>query len=296
LSDKHIAGDREMITMKNKIVFVFSSLLLLNIGLSPVIAGECASPKPEWIFCDDFESGNFDKWNLVWTTSDIQLVPPPQDSQTLVTPPNRGGNSVARFHYVIPGSGPEHQDSNRQLELYTTPIHHGFVRGYVLIPKNTRLHGASSFPIQRKLIYFKLQDWDTSGLAFFLTSEPPSDDLSANYIKLRLGYGGGSANEFSIWNMGRMPVGKWVAIQVEFKLNTPGQSDGIFRLWIDNALTYETTSINLRKNNTNGINKLQFGDQADRINNDPVDEYRYWDDIVISTTQIPVLYPPQNLR
>lgn len=279
--------------MKNKVAFVFSLLLLLSIGFSPAIAGECASPKPEWIFCDDFESGNFSKWDLVWTVDDILLVPPPTDPLVVASVPSRGGNFVARFRYVIPGSGLEHRDSNRQLEVYPNPIHHGFVRGFVLIPKNTQLFGISTAAIQRKLIYFKLNDWETSRLAFILTSEPPTGDPLANYVNLRLGYGGGSANEFSIWNIGRMPVGKWAEIQVEFKLNTPGQSDGIFRLWIDNVLTFERLSINLRKSNANGVGKFQFGDQADRVNSDPVNEFRYWDDIVISNNFIGSISPLQ---
>lgn len=86
---------------------------------------------------------------------------------------------------------------------------------------------------------------------------------------------------------------------MEVKVNTPGQSDGIFRLWLDRILVYENLTMDYRSpygNSSAGIQAVQVGDQADRLNNDPVDEYRYWDDIVISTKYIGSLAPPDGVR
>lgn len=43
------------------------------------------------------------------------------------------------------------------------------------------------------------------------------------------------------------PLGRWVTVEQEVKLNTPGQEDGLMRLWIDGALTIDRGGIPLRK-------------------------------------------------
>lgn len=44
----------------------------------------------------------------------------------------------------------------------------------------------------------------------------------------------------------RWPTGRWVAIQQEVKLNTPGQSDGLIRVWVDGELKVESSGLDLR--------------------------------------------------
>ena len=44
----------------------------------------------------------------------------------------------------------------------------------------------------------------------------------------------------------RWPLGRWVGVEQEVALNTPGEDDGILRIWIDGALTVENTGMNLR--------------------------------------------------
>ncbi len=42
------------------------------------------------------------------------------------------------------------------------------------------------------------------------------------------------------------PLGRWVSIEQEVTLNTPGSVDGVMRIWIDGALTVESNVVNLR--------------------------------------------------
>jgi hypothetical protein len=44
-----------------------------------------------------------------------------------------------------------------------------------------------------------------------------------------------------------LPKGRWVRIEQELVLNTPGAEDGVARLWLDGVLKAETTRIALRK-------------------------------------------------
>lgn len=43
------------------------------------------------------------------------------------------------------------------------------------------------------------------------------------------------------------PLGRWVSIEQEVKLNTPGHEDGLMRLWVDGALTIDRGGMPLRK-------------------------------------------------
>lgn len=43
------------------------------------------------------------------------------------------------------------------------------------------------------------------------------------------------------------PLGRWVKVEQEVKLNAPGQDDGLMRLWVDGALTIDRGGMPLRK-------------------------------------------------
>lgn len=44
-----------------------------------------------------------------------------------------------------------------------------------------------------------------------------------------------------------MPVGRWVEIEQEVVLNTPGQSDGVLRVWVDGKLHMNAGGLSFRK-------------------------------------------------
>jgi hypothetical protein len=44
-----------------------------------------------------------------------------------------------------------------------------------------------------------------------------------------------------------LPKGRWVQIEQELVLNTPGQANGIARLWLDGELKAESTNLDVRK-------------------------------------------------
>ncbi len=79
-------------------------------------------------------------------------------------------------------------------------------------------------------------------------------------------------------------AGRWIRLEMEVKLNTPGQSDGLYRFWADDEMIVERTGVDLR------------GDTQDKINEVMLDTYwnggspkaqsRYYDDFVIATERI----------
>lgn len=44
-----------------------------------------------------------------------------------------------------------------------------------------------------------------------------------------------------------LPRGRWAAVEQETVLNTPGQADGVVRMWVDGVLAYERNGLTLRK-------------------------------------------------
>jgi len=60
-------------------------------------------------------------------------------------------------------------------------------------------------------------------------------------------------------NVGTPPatveLNRWDKVKLYVKLNTPGSSDGIIRLWVNDELKMEHSALNLRQNTSFGINK-----------------------------------------
>ena len=79
----------------------------------------------------------------------------------------------------------------------------------------------------------------------------------------------------------------WYSVESEIQLNTPGLTDGVFKLWIDGVLVRSSSTVQYRGYGcSNKINFWGFGAQTNRYSYNPVDELRYWDDIVINDTYI----------
>ncbi len=91
--------------------------------------------------------------------------------------------------------------------------------------------------------------------------------------------------------------GWWVCVEARAKLNTPGQQDGLFELWIDGKLESERTNLDWRGSYTgHGINAVFL--EAYWNSGSPVTQYRWYDNLVISTRRVgpvvtglaPILY------
>ncbi|MBZ5544881.1 MAG: hypothetical protein LAO07_14570 [Acidobacteriia bacterium] len=88
------------------------------------------------------------------------------------------------------------------------------------------------------------------------------------------------------FELGAVSFDEWHSLEVEVLANSPGQSDGRITIWFDGNQVAQDSAVNLRGTFTTGIARIEIGNQADRLNYLAVEEYRYWDDIVISTSRI----------
>lgn len=86
-----------------------------------------------------------------------------------------------------------------------------------------------------------------------LDSEQPSEGFAARVSWAQAGDVGvevRSPASAGYWqgtpHVMRWPLGRWLSVEQEVKLNTPGQDDGVIRMWVDGALKVENLSANLR--------------------------------------------------
>jgi len=79
-------------------------------------------------------------------------------------------------------------------------------------------------------------------------------------------------------------IGKWICFEMEMKLNTPGATDGLYRLWADDALIAERASVDLRGATTDKINEVMLDCYWN--GGSPKAQSRYYDNLVVSTKKI----------
>lgn len=237
-----------------------------------------AAPSPAPLFEDDFESGNFAAWTTIVCASGVNC---PAVNTNRV----HAGTYSYEQRYVIcsdptnPTCGASHQDINRYPRKTLSPAPTTlFVRGWLYL--KTPEPGGTKDGVQRKVYGFQAANGEWFS---FVTM-----DAVAGVNRIRLTQNGSSAcgvtaasfqfGEATLWD-------GWHSLEVKVQLNTPGLSDGQTALWIDGVqLGSSSTNRNIRGTCTTGIDHVRVGLQADRNNYDPVDEYRYWDDIVFSLT------------
>jgi hypothetical protein len=126
-------------------------------------------------------------------------------------------------------------------------------------------------------------DW-TVVLNSFWTSDPLYLELVVSH-----NYSGRPGGAQLHWNLANLNMDTWYCLEMEVQANTPGvYNDGVIRAWVEGVKVFEDTALDLRHDFTDGLELFQFGDQADTTNY-PVDEYRYWDDIVVDDEYVGVI-------
>lgn len=90
-------------------------------------------------------------------------------------------------------------------------------------------------------------------------------------------------------NVGGTPAsvryGQWEDLKLYVRLNTPGSSNGIVKLWVNGVLKADYSNVNIRQNTQYGINKLILSSYA--TDQSVASGYQYYDDWAISTIDFP---------
>ena len=76
--------------------------------------------------------------------------------------------------------------------------------------------------------------------------------------------------------------GEWDKLKLYTKLNTPGNSDGVVKLWVNNELKISYDDVNIRQNTLYGMNKLILSSYATDASG--FNGVQYYDDWILSET------------
>jgi len=234
------------------------------------------------LFQTGFEDGSvLSGFDFIWTTTDVTLNANPQFVHS--------GSYSAQMHYVLCGAtdgtcGDSSQDSNRYFikyfnstNGYPNGLDHFFMRGYVYF-KSPEVGGTKD-GVQRKIMWVQdaNQQW-----SFFITS-----DSSNGLMPVRFSTNGNTyVAAYTYWDIATIAYDQWYCLEMEVQLNTPGSSDGAIKFWANGSQVWQMTGLNLRGGFTTGAGQASFGRQTNRYNYNPIDEYRYWDDLVVSTSYV----------
>ena len=85
---------------------------------------------------------------------------------------------------------------------------------------------------------------------------------------------------------------RWICFEMEVKLNTPGETDGLYRFWADDELIVERTNVDLRGHTNYKLNEIMLDCYWN--GGSPKAQSRYYDDFVISTSKIGTVDPGTN--
>ncbi len=241
-----------------------------------------------------FESGFEDttapgRWGYINGPADVIFTSTP--------PPGRSGKALESHYYVCGATdgtcGAKSQDRNRWISKVISPgVEHFFLRGYLYF-KTPERDAPRDAQVQRKLLWFA-------------DSISASNNVNGNYQMIISSFMGATSfvpelaligqyntagacpgSQISIYNLGPpLNWDTWHAVEVEMQLNTPGVADGTLRIWVNGRQTYSNAAVNFRSTCRTPISFFGIGEQANRYEYRVMNEYRYWDDIVISTGYI----------
>jgi hypothetical protein len=75
--------------------------------------------------------------------------------------------------------------------------------------------------------------------------------------------------------------GQWDKIKLYVRLNTPGSSNGVVKLWVNDVLKLSHSNVNIRQNTSYGINKLIMSSYATDASGS--NGYQYYDNWQLAT-------------
>jgi hypothetical protein len=241
------------------------------------------------LFHSGFETAD-PAWDYTNGAADVSVDTAP--------PPGRSGNAL-KIHFKICGAtdgtcGSSSQDTNRWVSKIINPgLTHVFVRGWVYYktPESDAPAPSTTY-VQRKVFYFSDSTSASNSVLNYmptLTSWNATGGKPTSTIQLAMVLAGPNCGipTSEKDDIGSMNFDTWNEVQMELQLNTPGAADGIIRIWLNGALVYEVTNASIRGTCSTPLSFFSVGRQSNRYNYSVVDEYRYWDDIAISTSMLP---------
>ena len=258
---------------------------------------ECAQAAPEWLWCDDFERDRLDRYFEVRDVegSFVRAVAVGLDSSTGMRARFAQGQVDAGFLHLAIGRSPDAY--RRSVSPSGTDIREVYWRVYV--KNEASWEGGGGDKLSRAFVFHGPDNWGQAMIAHVwsggadserLVIDPASgtDDLGNlltmaynDFPNLRW-LGSRSSNAVIFSDSG---IGKWYCVEAYVRLNEPGVTDGVFRLWIDDHLEAERTELNwVGSYNDYGLNAVYLENYWNA--GSPKAQERYLDNFVVSTDRI----------
>ncbi|MGA2261673.1 MAG: putative Ig domain-containing protein, partial [Acidobacteriota bacterium] len=240
-----------------------------------------------YLFQEGFENGTF----AAWAPTQIWPALNPAITNSFA---HSGTHSYVQYFNLCGDStntaclGPT-QDVNRFIYTYFDSTRNNSPNGLSTVYLRAYLYLKHPEPdgtvdVMRKLYW--IADEQSGGWSGILKT-----DGFSGVQKFTFGINGSSlcgisAQTNAFTYQGGIGFDAWHSIELGVQLNTPGLSDGVVTLWVDGTQVAQNSGYNIRGNCTTGTQFISIGRQSQRNNYNVIDEYRYWDDIVVSGSYI----------
>lgn len=275
--------------------------LLANTALSATggawpadLTNECASPKPGWIWCEDFEIDRSSDYfeGSASRQPTVGVNGSTASAFTFAANSSSGGGfkiafgrTPSSYFRAIDNGSNDYRDIYWRMFVYLPVNWVG--NGADKLSRATILSGANW---SQAMIAHVWSGADPGNRAELLLIDPASGtDPAGNLITTKyndfnnLRWLGIKASTFPVF--AQQNFGKWHCVEAHVRLNDPGQSNGEFQLFINNTLEAEHNTLNwVGSYSDYGINAVFFENYWN--NGSPVTQTRYFDNVVIGTQPI----------
>ena len=269
---------------------------VVTLTAATTASGTCATPQAGWIWCDDFEQNRL--------ASYFEYDSNGGDFARVAGVGNNGSTGMrGRWQPGETGAGNLKLAFGRTPSSTFRPVDAGtanyreiYWRMYV--KNQAGWIGGAGDKLSRATIMagsnwsqaMMAHVWGPGGTSNYLAIDPASGTDLAGNLKTttyndfpNLRWLGLAQSQTPMFDAAH--VGRWYCVEAHAKLNTAGMSNGVFDLWIDNALEAQRTGMNwVGSYNAYGINAVFFENWWNA--GSPVTQERYFDDIVVSTQRI----------
>ncbi|MGH9554540.1 MAG: IPT/TIG domain-containing protein, partial [Terriglobales bacterium] len=167
-------------------------------------------------------------------------------------------------------------------EGFPNGLEHFFVRGYFYLRPLT---GGQQDNVLRKLVYLKSVAGAGGTPNFYFAMIVSRERNGQTVVAVDNFSVGGSLH--GVFTGGPyITFNEYHQLEMEWKANTPGLADGRLAVWLDNQLIFESNTQDLRINRTDGISRVEIGNQEQRFSFQVLNAHRFWDDIAIADAYI----------
>ena len=262
---------------------------------------ECDTPKPAWLWCDDFEQDRIGRY-FGYKAAGESFVRAPGTGYAGSTGMRarflRAGQVDAGNLHIAIGKTPA--ASMRAVDAGTAMYREVYWRFYVRYAPGWVGGGGNKLSRAQSLA---TRGYAQAMIAHIWSGSRPGDEVPIDRLGLEpwtgIGWRGelltdsyndfpnlrGLGKDYSSPMFDRVHIGKWHCIEAHAKLNDPGRGNGVFEMWIGDKPEGRLTGLNwIGSYREFGINVVYL----ENYWNDgaPQPQERYFDNFVVSTERI----------